>query len=60
MNAVNVLEWTMGWAWPVIIGLVALVFWGVERVVTWNRQDLTELPAGTVPGNSCSCPCDEK
>jgi hypothetical protein len=59
MSPLEILEWTMGWAWPVIIGLVALMAWGIARVMTWDGQDRPEEQAsGPVPGKHCVCQCD--
>jgi hypothetical protein len=51
----------MGWAWPVIIGLVALMAWGVARIMAWKDQDLPEeQSSGPIPGKHCVCQCDER
>jgi hypothetical protein len=42
MKPVDVLEWTMGWAWPVITVLAVLIFIGIERIVNWDTQELSQ------------------
>ncbi|MDA8100750.1 MAG: hypothetical protein M0042_14130 [Nitrospiraceae bacterium] len=53
MKASDILEWTMGWAWPVIVALGALVAWGIARFVSWESSGpdkTTEpVPAECVP-----------
>lgn len=39
MKPVDVLEWTMGWAWPVMVVLAALIFIGIERLVNWEVRE---------------------
>jgi hypothetical protein len=39
MTFVEVMEWTMGWAWPIIIGLVLLMAWGIERIEDWDEEE---------------------
>lgn len=39
MKPVDVLEWTMGWAWPVMTVLAVLIFIGIERIVNWGTQE---------------------
>ncbi len=46
MKPVDVLEWTMGWAWPVMTVLAVLIFIGIERIVNWGTQ---EPPQDTMP-----------
>jgi hypothetical protein len=61
MKPVDILEWTMGWAWPIIIGLMALMAWGIARIMTWREQDMPEeQPSGPIPGKHCTCQCDER
>ena len=60
MKPADILEWTMGWAWPVIISLMALMAWGIARIMTWKEQDRPEEQlSGPIPGKHCVCPCDE-
>ena len=59
MKPTDILEWTMGWAWPVIIGLVALMAWGIARFMAWKEEGRPEdLSAGPIPGKHCVCECD--
>ena len=58
MRSVDILEWTMGWAWPVIIGLVALMVWGVMRLMGWEGQNPSEEQTSCpLPGRHCICQC---
>ncbi len=60
MKPVDILEWTMGWAWPVLVVLAALMIWGIARVMTWNEGDgaTQDRKADSLPGNACVCRCD--
>ncbi len=59
MTSVDILEWTTGWAWPIILGFVVLMAWGLERILTWDKQDLSgEQSSGPIPGKHCICQCD--
>ena len=61
MKPVDILEWAMGWAWPIIIGLVVLMAWGIARVMTWKDQHRSEeQSSGPIPGEHCVCQCDER
>jgi hypothetical protein len=55
MKSTEILEWTMGWAWPVIMGIAVLIAWAVERIVNWNKGDLSGKKAGTGPDDHCVC-----
>ncbi len=60
MTPMEILEWTMGWAWPIMIVFAILVAWGIERIAGWNETDRHEEPMTTlVPGRHCICQCDE-
>ncbi len=49
----------MGWAWPIMSGIVVLMAWGVERIMTWDKQEVSgEQSAGPIPGKHCVCRCD--
>ena len=59
MKPVDILEWTMGWAWPIIIGLVALMAWGIARVMSWKEEGRSEEQSSVpIPGKHCVCECD--
>jgi hypothetical protein len=59
MKFTEILEWTMGWAWPIMIGIVILIAWGVERIMTWDKQDLSEeQSSGPITGKHCVCQCE--
>jgi hypothetical protein len=56
----EILEWTMGWAWPILIGFAVLMAWGIERIAGWNEPDRHEEPMTTpVTGRHCVCQYDE-
>ncbi len=56
---IDVLEWTMGWAWPIITLLAVLIAWGIGRFLTWDEEspkgEETSVPATP---SACSCRCD--
>ena len=59
MKFAEILEWVMGWAWPIMIGIVVLMAWGVERIITWDKQDLSEEQScGPITGKHCVCQCE--
>jgi hypothetical protein len=59
MTSIDILEWTMGWAWPILIGLVVLMAWGIARIMTWKEQDESrEQSSSPVLGKHCICQCD--
>jgi hypothetical protein len=39
MKPVDILEWSMGWAWPIMTALVALMAWGIARFLNWGEQE---------------------
>ncbi len=60
MTSMEILEWTMGWAWPILIVFAVLMAWGIERIIRWNEQDGREdQMTGPGPGKNCVCPRDE-
>lgn len=61
MKPVDILEWSMGWAWPIMTGLVALMAWGITRIMNWGEQDRSEeQSSGPIPGKHCVCQCDQQ
>ncbi len=58
MSPLEILEWTMGWAWPVLIVLSILMAWGIVRVIGWDEQDLQEPATCPDPGRHSVCQCD--
>jgi hypothetical protein len=59
MKFVDILEWTTGWAWPIMIGIVVLMALGVERIMTWDKQELSEeQSSGLSTGKHCDCQCE--
>ncbi len=58
MKFSEILEWTTGWAWPIMIGFIVLLSWGVERIISWDKQDLPEeQSSGLITGKHCVCQC---
>jgi len=58
MSFAEILEWTTGWAWPLMIGIVVLMAWGVERIMTWDKQNLSEEQSSApITGKHCVCQC---
>ena len=58
MNFDELLEWTMGWAWPVIVLLGVLMAWGIGRFLTWGEQDqMVEEKSARASGEACVCTC---
>ncbi len=57
MKSVTVLEWTMGWAWPVMVVLAALIFTGIQRIVNWDAHWRSQdtMPAGIPREDMCVC-----
>ncbi len=59
MKPADILEWTMGWPWPVVVLLSALVVWGIWRFLSWDEgvsQDAVSSKGLTVP-EGCVCTC---
>ncbi len=38
MTQVDILEWTMGWAWPVLLLFLFLMVWGITRLTNWGES----------------------
>ena len=59
MNVDEVLEWTMGWPWPVIVLLCVLIAWGIGRVLTWDEegQKNEQVRGTTAADEACVCTC---
>jgi hypothetical protein len=56
MTFVEIMEWTMGWAWPIIIGLVLLMAWGIERVEDWDEEELSGgQMSDLISKDHCTC-----
>ena len=56
MNFDELLEWTMGWAWPVMVLLGVLIAWGIGRFLTWSEQnDHAEERSAPAAGEACVC-----
>ncbi len=61
MSSMEILEWTMGWAWPILIVFAVLMAWGIKRITGWNEtnQQFEGQGTGPVPGKHCVCRYDE-
>ncbi len=57
MNIDELLEWTMGWPWPVIIVLSILMAWGIGRVLTWEDEEGKDNSSDQPAGRACVCRC---
>jgi len=58
MTSAEILEWVMGWAWPVLLVFVLLIAAGVLRIISWDKEDLSEHQStGPVLDKDCSCQC---
>jgi len=59
MTSTEILEWVMGWPWPVIIVFVLLIAGGIGRLIYGDEQDLSEHQStGSILGKECSCRCE--
>ena len=59
MTNTEILEWVMGWPWPVIIVFVLLIAGGIMRLLSEDAQGLSEhQSSGPIPGKECSCRCE--
>jgi hypothetical protein len=59
MTSAEILEWVMGWAWPIIFVFVVLIVGGIERLITWDKQGLSEdLSSSLIPDKECLCQCE--
>lgn len=58
MRPVDILEWTMGWPWPLIVVLGALMAWGIVRFMTWDEEGAEEGSSSTAAREDCQCMCD--
>jgi hypothetical protein len=58
MRPVDILEWTMGWPWPVMIVFGALIAWGISRLMMWDEQGTEDQLSGSTPCQPCACTCD--
>ena len=59
MKNAEILEWVMGWPWPVLIVFVVLIAGGILRIVSQDKQDVSEEQASSqILGKQCVCPCE--
>ncbi len=58
MSFDEILEWTMGWPWPVIVLLGVLIALGIGRVLSWEETEPGgERPSDAAAGQACVCQC---
>lgn len=55
MKPIDILEWTMGWAWPVIIVLLVLIAWGIERLTAWGEKETEDHVSNQIQSHRCTC-----
>lgn len=61
MKAVDILEWVMGWPWPILLVFGSLMAWGIARVITWDvRYRLEEPSSGLILDKQCDCQRDQR
>jgi hypothetical protein len=59
MKSAEILEWVMGWPWPVLFVFVVLMAGGIFRMISWDKQDLPEEQLfGSIPSKECVCQCE--
>jgi hypothetical protein len=58
MSSAEILEWVTGWPWPIIIAVVVLIAVGIERIISWDKQDVFEDKSlRLIPDDKCLCQC---
>ncbi len=58
MSSSEILEWVTGWPWPIIIAVVVLIAVGIERIISWDKQDVFEDESlRPIPDEKCACQC---
>ncbi len=58
MSFNEMLEWTMGWPWPVIVLLGGLITWGIGRFLNWDEEEVKgEESNDAAVGKACVCRC---
>jgi hypothetical protein len=59
MKPAEILEWVMGWPWPVLIVFVVVMAGGVSRIISWDKQNPSEDQSSSpIPRKQCICPCE--
>ncbi len=59
MTSAEILEWVMGWPWPIIIAFAILIAVGIERIISWDKQDLHENKSSSpIRNDECVCQCE--
>lgn len=58
MDPVDILQWTMGWSWPIVAGLGILMTWGIVRFMDLAEEGRGgEQATGTETDRRCVCEC---
>lgn len=58
MKDLDILQWTMGWSWPIITVLAVLIAWGIGRFLTWDEKNpAEESTPGPAAQDRCVCDC---
>ncbi|MHB8844477.1 MAG: hypothetical protein ACYC7L_06965 [Nitrospirota bacterium] len=58
ISSMDMMQWAMGWSWPVVAVLAVLMAWGIARVLSWPEQDVAEEGAsGPASDENRSCTC---
>ncbi len=58
MSSSEILEWVTGWPWPVILAVVVLIAVGIERIISWDKQDVLEDKSlRPISDEKCVCQC---
>ncbi len=56
MSSSEILEWVMGWPWPVMIIFIVLIAAGIGRLISRDKQDLSEdQSSGPFLDKECRC-----
>ncbi|HAM50662.1 MAG TPA: hypothetical protein DCP92_08210 [Nitrospiraceae bacterium] len=60
MTSTELLEWVMGWPWPVIVVFVLLIAGGIGRLVYWDKEDRSaqQSSSGQSLNKECICRCE--
>lgn len=58
ITSMDIMQWAMGWSWPIVTALAVLMAWGIARFLSWQERDLVEEGAsGPVSEEGCVCKC---
>ncbi len=54
---IDILQWTMGWSWPIITGLALLIVWGIVRFLAWDEPEASATASNRTTADTCVCTC---